>query len=179
MPNWCDNFVRIEHKNKDAIERVVKAFRIGKFCSEFAPIPRELEEVSAPNRDANAEDLVQKYGYSDWYEFCVNEWGTKWDIGEDMGGSSIDTSSDESVSLTFQSAWAPPVELYRKMTNEGYDITAYYYEPGCAFVGKYTSEDGDECYTIPERSKDVKEKIPEELDDMFNITESMAEFEDA
>jgi len=172
MPNYCDNFVKIEHKNKTAIDRVEKAFKAGKLCNEFAPIPEELANTTSPNNDPDAQKLVEKYGYSNWYDFRVAEWGTKWDIGEDEDVANFsDNRQEKSITLTFQSAWSPPIALFQKMAEQGYDITAYYYEPGCAFTGKYTSADGDECYEIPETAKEVRDAIPEDIDDMFFISE--------
>jgi len=177
MPNWCDNFAKIEHKNKTAIDRVVKAFRAGMLCSEFIPIPEELANTKSPNTDPQATELEQKYGHKDWYDFCVSKWGTKWDIGGDDMADSVDDHGDKFVYLTFSSAWAPPVGLYEKLSSEGYHVTGYYYEPSGPFTGVYRSESGDECYEIPKTSKEVKEQIPAELDDMFCISEQMEDEE--
>lgn len=177
MPNWCNNVVTIEHKNKTAIDRVVKAYNNGKLCNEFIPTPEELENTSSPNR-TNAKEMKEKYGHEDWYEFHLSQWGTKWDVGKDEYGEEAERVSPKKVELTFDSAWSPPVGLYEKLSSEGYHVTAYYYEPGAAFVGVYRSEVGDECYTIPDRSEDVMNEIPEELDEMFNISGSMKLNED-
>ena len=36
---------------------------------------KELERQTKAN--------VEKYGYGNWYDYCVGEWGTKWDVGGD------------------------------------------------------------------------------------------------
>jgi hypothetical protein len=170
MPNWCNNIVTIEHKNKTAIDRVEKAFKKGTLCSEFIPTPEDLKNTSAPN-NTNAEEMKQKYNYRDWYEFQVNEWGTKWDVGgEDQIADRINRKRLE---LTFESAWAPPVGLYNKLREEGYDVHAYYYEPGAGYAGLYSSENGDKEYTIPETSHEARRDLPENLDEMFHISEGM------
>jgi len=53
----------------------------------------------------------------------------------------------------------------------------YYYEPGMGYCGKF--EDGsDEYYEYSgEKSDTVRAAIGDELDDMFGISESMAEYE--
>lgn len=177
MPNWCNNVVTIEHKNKTAIDRVVDAYNKGKLCNEFIPTPEELENTSSPNR-TNAKEMKKKYGCEDWYEFHVSQWGTKWDVGKDEYGEEADRVSPKKVELTFDSAWSPPMGLFEKLSSEGYHVTAYYYEPGCAFTGIYSSESGDQCFDIPDTSKEVEDKIPEELDEMFNISESMKQYEE-
>ena len=68
--------------------------------------------------------------------------------------------------------------VYEELVNQGFSVTAYYYEPGMAFVGKY--EDGcDDCFDIGgETSSTIRDVIGEELDDMFEISNSMAEYEE-
>ena len=78
----------------------------------------------------------------------------------------------------FESAWAPPMGVYEALVEDGFSVRAYYYEPGMCYTGKF--EDGyDECYDYSgESSKTVRDAIGDELDDMWAISESMAEYED-
>ena len=58
-------------------------------------------------------------------------------------------------------------------------MKAYYYEGGCDFMGCWDNGD-DECIAPSDyKSTDDfwNDGIGAELDDMFNITESMAEYE--
>jgi hypothetical protein len=48
-----------------------------------------------------------KYGYSDWYDWCVDKWGTKWG---DCDTELHNDASDGHLDMTFQSAWSPPVD---------------------------------------------------------------------
>jgi hypothetical protein len=83
------------------------------------------------------------------------------------------------VQASFESAWAPPTGAYEKLMEMGFEITAYYYEPGMCFVGKW--EDGcDDYYEYgSETSATVREAIGEELDDYFCISEEMANYEES
>ena len=67
--------------------------------------------------------------------------------------------------------------IVEKLMEDGYEVTLYYYESGMGFVGKY--EDGcDEYYELSGLdSSTVASAIGNELDDMFGISESMAEYE--
>lgn len=169
MPNWCNNVVTIKHKNKKALDRVVKAFNEEKLCAEFIPIPKELEESTAPNNSPSRNELIEKYGYPDWYEFCVNNWGTKWDVNP--CGTSAQVKGNE-VYLGFDTAWAPPTGLYDKLIEEGYEVEAFYFEGGMGFYGRYINGE-DECGEYSS-SKD----IPDYIDEVFNVRESMQEFEE-
>jgi len=126
--------------------------------------------------EAQTQRNVEQYGFSNWYDFCVARWGTKWDV--DLAGT-VDVSNDgRTVDASFDSAWSPPINVYEEMVEQGYDVVAYYYEPGMAYVGKW--DNGiDECYEYGgENSQTVRGVIGDELDDMFGISESMAEYED-
>jgi hypothetical protein len=168
MPNWCNNVVTIKHKNKKALDRVVKAFNEEKLCAEFIPIPKELEESTAPNDSPSKDELIKKYGYPDWYQFCVNEWGTKWDVSP--YGTSAQVTGNK-VCLGFDTAWSPPTGLYDKLVEEGYEVDALYFEVGGGFYGRYSNGE-DECAEFGS-SKD----IPDWIDEAFNVRESMLEYE--
>jgi len=173
MPNWCGNTLTISHEDPAMIRRAKDAFAESRFLNEFIPVPACLKDTTSPNRD-NAEELRAQCGYADWYDFCVNEWGTKWDVGDGQG---IQTWDDHELIVYFDSAWAPPVAAYEKLLDLGFTVYATYYEPGCAFAGIF--EDGvDDHYDLSEMdSGDVQQQLPPELDDAFGISESMAEYE--
>lgn len=175
MPNWCSNTLTLRHDDPAMIARAKAAFVSGKFLSEFIPVPRELSDTTSPNRDQVSVDaLRERYGYADWYDYCVNEWGTKWDIGDDSG---VQTWDDHELIVYFDSAWSPPIAAYEKLMDLGFSVYATYYEPGCAFAGIF--EDGvDDYYDLSGMdSGDVQQQLPQELDEAFGISESMAEYE--
>jgi hypothetical protein len=60
----------------------------------------------------------------------------------------------------------------------GFEVRAYYYEGGMCFAGVW--EDGyDDYYDLGGMdSNAVKEELPEVLDEMFCISESMSEWEE-
>jgi hypothetical protein len=182
MPNWCNNSVEIYHEDPAMLERVRTAFNDGRLLDEFIPVPKDLQIVAGSVGDpAEQKKLIEqtdanreKYGYGNWYDFCVNEWGTKWDIGAD-GNPAQDIPGG--LMLGFESAWAPPCGAYEKLTDQGFRIRAMYYEPGMAFAGIW--EDGiDDFYEYGGLdSAGIAEELPVELDEAFGISESAAEWE--
>ena len=60
MPNWCNNNIELSHPDKAMVERAAKAFADGTLLNEFIPLPKELEDTTAPARESN-EALVAKY----------------------------------------------------------------------------------------------------------------------
>lgn len=171
MPNWCDNTFEVNHSDPKQITRFVEAFKRGELCNEFIPVPAELKDTTAPNKD---EQLVEKVGYADWYSFCVNEWGTKWDVGGDDGSIESDETSARG---SFQSAWSPPMGLMAKLEEEGFKVQFMYYEPGMCFAGTYL--DGyDDFYDMSDMdAAEVEKTLPPDLDVEFGISENMREWE--
>jgi hypothetical protein len=105
----------------------------------------------------------------------VNEWGTKWDTE----CHSVDTYEEhpDTLEAVFDTAWAPPVPFYEKLERMGFQVEAKYYEPGMGFAGMY-SDGCDDYYELSGMSaEDVEQKIPEELDAEFGISDSMYEWE--
>ena len=136
MPNWCYNNVFVSHESPEVLAGLVESFNKGGFCNHIAPMPQELRESGAPARDDIADANEKKYGYTDWYSFAVDVWGTKWDFGDEEG-SLFENDDGTEAALTFDSAWGPPIKIYSKMEELGYKVDAFYYEPGCGFCGRW------------------------------------------
>jgi hypothetical protein len=156
------------------IQRAAKAFQEGKFLQEFIPCPAELLETVAQMGTNDAEKANRdKYGYSSWYDFNVANWGTKWDVES----SNVEIEDANTVTAGFDSAWAPPIRAYEQLMDLGFDLVAFYYEPGMQFVGKWDNG-SDYCVEYGgQTSETVRDMIGEELDDYFAISENMAEWE--
>ena len=182
MPNWCNNTVEIRHTDPAMIERVRSAFNGEGLLQEFIPVPQALRDTVAgfPAEDQRAAheaqmaENIEKYGYKDWYDFCVGQWGTKWEIGAD-GNPAQDIPGG--LSLGFDSAWAPPIAAYEKLVAMGFEIRAMYYEPGMCFAGIWDNGNDDYYEYGDMNSDEVESTLPEELDQEFGISESMAEWE--
>jgi hypothetical protein len=175
------------------MKRVVKGFNQNRLLDEFIPIPLELKEGAMnieelrkirnweykKELDQAREQLNKKYfGFKDWYDFCVANWGTKWDIGRGDGYKTLlmKDIKNKSITMGFDSAWSPPTGAYEKLVEMGFSIRAMYYEGGCCYCGIW--EDGEEeFYEIEGKSDWVRDNIPKELDDEFCISEGMADYE--
>ena len=182
MPNWCSNHITVRGTDQAEIQRLAKAFAEGEFCNAVIPTPKDLTDtvsgfVGEDQRAAHEAQMdrnVALYGHKDWYSFQTANWGTKWDVE----GDAIERDEDGlGFSGTFESAWSPPMGVAEALVEQGYEVTLYYYEPGMGFCGKF--EDGcDDYYEYSgENSTTVRAAIGDELDDMFGISESMAEYE--
>lgn len=143
MPNDCENKLRISHQDKNMIMRLINALNEEKFLEEFIPTPSEEVE-------------------KDWYNWRCENWGTKWDI-YDM---TFEVIRDDTLYLSFYSAWSPPIEAYFTLIKMGFDINAWYYESGMCFCGIFKNGENmmfDTCDT------------PEEVKKIFNLNENNTE----
>jgi len=182
MPNWCNNSVEIYHDDPAMIERVREAFNKGALLQEFIPVPEDLHIVAGSLGDPVEQQKLEeqselnrmRYGFANWYDFCVGTWGTKWDVGAD-GNPAQDIPGG--LMLGFESAWSPPCNAYQLLMEQGFRIRAMYYEPGMAFAGVWDNGD-DAFYEYGGlNSEEIAAELPVELDEAFGISESVAEWE--
>lgn len=190
MPNWCDNQLSITGPNSviDKIEKIVNEEKDGDgLLNFFHPMPKQLKDTTSPSSSADKPQPMIE-GFDNWYDWRCENWSTKWEVNEFYGvdRQHLNDSLDEStISFGFSSAWSPPINAYQtfimNMSEKNLDVSvkAYYYEGGCDFMGCWDNGD-DDCYAPSElKSTDDwwNDGIGAELDEMFNITESMAEYE--
>jgi len=183
MPNWCNNTVEIYHKDPAMLERVRKGFNAGALLNEFMPVPEDLQITAGFLGDTEAQKELErkeqanleKYGCKNWYDWCVRNWGTKWDVGGD-GYEAQDIEGG--LMLTFDSAWSPPIDAFATLVDEfRFEIRAMYYEPGMAFAGIWENGDDDYYEYGGLNSEQIADTLPVELDEAFGISESAAEWE--
>ena len=149
MPNWCDNSAQFSHEDKSKIDLIEKALQAEE---------KQVFNAIRPMPESESEN---------WYDWNVNNWGTKWDASV----HEWERRDDNTIWMTFDTAWAPPTALYDFMNEQGYDVSAYYNEGGMAFCGKY--EQGfDDCYEYDITDTDSLDQIPEDIADYACLEDS-------
>ena len=128
------------------------------------PIPKELEGTSSPARIISAteykeqedkiargetvfskgitqkisQDLIEKYGYDNWYDWQLNTWGTKW--------NAYSQESLSENSFKFETAWATPSNFLLNFSAMFPEVTfemKYADEDMGYNVGEYHVKDGE------------------------------------
>lgn len=82
---------------------------------------------------------VENYGHTDWYSWCCDKWGTKW--------NSCRSSLDENNLLTFETAWSNPYPVLVELSIKFPDIkftVEYADEDIGSNCGKYALINGEE-----------------------------------
>lgn len=190
MPNWCSNYVIFKNTNELLMQQLVDAYNSGDLMQNFRPCPQELkdtvagspagEEERAENERKKVRNL-QQYGHETWYDWQVANWGTKWDVGKEEYEPEAKIKRKKgvaSVELSFNSAWSPPVAFYEYLrTEHGFDIEAYYFEPGVGFCG-VIKNDNDQYFDIEEFTPEwLTKNLPAKLLKVFNMIEEAEEMQ--
>ena len=146
MPNWCNNRVSFYSEDTEQISKLRKIFESENVFNQIKPAP---DWKNTPNSSGELPVLEQKfnkdgqliyqtYNFPDgknddrWYDWNVNNWGTKWDIDE------AECDGDEySFECTFETAWAPAEGIYYELREKYPDVdcTWFYDEPGMCVAG--------------------------------------------
>ena len=186
MPNWCNNTLTLTHADPAMIDKAITAYNAGELFDTFIPVPEALKITAGFLGDgaeqkaleAKEQDNLNKYGHKNWYDWCIANWGTKWDISP---WENVTRVNENTVTFGFDTAWGPAIQAYEAMEALGFSIDAMYYEPGMCFAGTVTSSDGeifDDYYEYSDMSSDeVRDTLPSELDEQFGISEQMADWE--
>ena len=100
----------------------------------------DAEEKEIWNLGVTAVDNLMKYDVPTWYEWCCNNWGTKWNA------CSCSEVNENSKSISFQTAWSTPFPVMKKLSEMFPNIevqTEYADEDIGQNCGMYTLKGGE------------------------------------
>ena len=177
MPNWCENWGNISHKNKSKTDALFNAIEQGKLLEFCSPPPKEVQddldrsvkhtdlmmrdkeeypltsEEKAWLDDYNATKTVNAMIEPLWYEWRYANWGVKWEV--EVHACDYETDDHEcGIGIGFDSAWGPPNEAFRQLASMGYEFDMYFFEGGMDFCGYMSGKDGE--FTYESRQDAVK-----------------------
>lgn len=175
MPNHCNNKMGIIGPTED-IEVFLKTVEIKesdkedqpyKLFNGLMPTPIELVGTTSPSKVKN-EQLIEKYGSDNWYDWCNRNWGTKWgDYSLTSSGINHESiyeyqvlengetdyenpvkklSGQSSIHFDYDTAWSPGCdELAEAIVNRFPRLNGFisYEEPGMAFAGQLLFANGE------------------------------------
>jgi hypothetical protein len=155
MPNYCYNVLKISNDDVSKIDALEKAIK------NADGVFHHLR----PNPDGKNAD--------NWYEWNKENWGTKWDISIAENGYGVslcyEREGDDTISMTFDTAWCPPFELYNFLYEEDWVIEAYYIEEGMDFMGMYTIGESTDWEVSMITDDDYYNDLPRELIDALDL----------
>lgn len=182
MPNWCSNVVKIKHADSAMLAKVLKAITENEFCEFAVPQPGELDITAGvfgkgtPGQielEEKEKINLEKYGFKNWYDFRISNWGTKWEV--EIESENVKINEPDEIEISFESAWSPPIGVYKALVEKGYEVKAYYFEPGIGFAGVWHNLEDHEFGL--DQIDALLSAYPE-IDEMFDISEFNEEDED-
>jgi len=89
---------------------------------------------------------LEKYGFKDWYDWCINNWGTKWgdcDLYIDDGYKYSDDTA--TLELRYDTAWGPALDALNHISTMFPKLIFYtfYREDGMGFMGYHKVRNGE------------------------------------
>ena len=96
---------------------------------------------------AKHDEFILKYGYDNWYDWSVFNWGTKWnayDVTEWSINEGHWNGENSSATIYYETAWSPATALWMKVS-KNYPTLDFYHEfadEGGSFLGSETIRDG-------------------------------------
>ena len=107
-----------------------------------------------------SDELIQKYGFNNWYDWRCHNYGTKWGDCE----TSLEFN-DGQILGRFDSPWCSPKHGIRYLSRIFRDLrfTVDFYEFGDGFMGSYSMTNGFQMQDIylTDLFKEIKETSPE------------------
>lgn len=93
-------------------------------------------------------DNIFNYGDSQWYHWCNKNWGTKWNVLDDVEVE-FDSSTNE-YEISFNTAWSPPygiIEEYSKFCSDE------------EFNWEYENEDYDGHHYLTKENNEIMDRV--------------------
>ena len=155
MPNHTDNRVILSHDDSQMIDNIYNVMNTEdtELCHYLIPEPRDDENEPTAG----------------WYDWRIENWGTKWDVYN----ATCDRMDANTLVLNFYTAWSPPIPIYDKLVDMGFEVNARYLDEGWMYIGEYI--DGNDWCT--DNVEGVVEDYPE-LDLEFGISEYLEEMKE-
>jgi len=126
-------------KEPDEIDKLMEGMRL-KADDKIARCKKEYENSATKEVQTRALSYIDNYlqsirnyivyGYSTWYEWCNENWGTKWSAYD------IEPWNDTEKTIIFKTAWCGVLDLMLEVSRNF---------PECTFCYRYASEDTGSC----------------------------------
>lgn len=141
MPNHVYNTLSIGSEITKERREILNAIeKAGGICRYYKPMPQELEGTTSPQRIGDtiakekSEELIEKYGCDNWYDWCNANWGTKWGCYE------LEIDDDQ---LRFTTAWSPMDDTIIKQMAQDFPDMFWTFEEEQGWGAEISIEEGE------------------------------------
>lgn len=166
MPNWCSNTIDVigDPNNMKEFKIFVRKAKLEdintkerEFFNNLVPMPKKLLDTeSRSGIDGEFKSAMQgnkKKRYSNWYNWRLAHWGTKWDVEPN-----VYFVEDNHIQMWYDTAWSPANDFWATVTKKFPSLTIKirYYEEGHGYIGETHFYNG-EC------TKDISADVSTEM----------------
>ncbi len=143
MPNWCSNTLIVAGEQTELL-RFAESVK-GTEDGEETGLTFQHIKPEPPN--IGSDGTVINGVMPDWYQWRVENWGTKWDASDVMGPDLEEATrwSPAKLTFSFMTAWAPPQPVILKASQDWPTLTFVlsYDEGGMDFGGYDVYQKGE------------------------------------
>jgi hypothetical protein len=88
--------------------------------------------------------LMKEYGVSNWYDWSVLNWGTKWDCYDVREWSIAVADTEMTATIYYETAWSPATQVWLTVSQQYPTLTFFheYADEGGGFLGDETIHNG-------------------------------------
>jgi hypothetical protein len=139
MPNWCENEVWITG-NADELSQLF---------TEASKTHIEYSESEHPIKFLMDNLVPMPEGYRDdsrWYDWSIENWGTKWDLNQEYDETQVYyTQGDSEGGLNYMTAWSPNRQFWQTLSKRfpSLRIDLRYIEEGMFYMGHEIIQNGE------------------------------------
>lgn len=178
MPNICNNTLIVNGSEEDIVKFLQQTCTAENFetaepydyaiLRKLVPTPQELTDTvsgwsadpeTQAEYDAKFSANLAKYGYKDWYDWNIANWGTKWADSDTF----LSNRNTGYCVMHFQTPWCAPEAGIDKVSVmfPNLEFVLTYMEEGAGFVGATAYKSGmvamsyNESIHVDEYSEDA------------------------
>lgn len=154
MPNYCENDLYIDG-TKDEVAKLLAHVATKERLFDFnniIPYPEKFYKIDEDLEKAGHKRLENlgifldgvKNGYnSGGYEWCVENWNTKWNAS-----NCVRRDTSRRICISFSTAWSPPIPVIAKLHQLFPQCSLFleYFEKGTAVCGGISFLSKDDWY---------------------------------
>jgi len=113
MPEELYNTTAPRPRTQDDVRQHAKHFGMSEQDFNFA-----MQHAITAEQAAELDALKARFGADNWYDWCLKNWGVKWDA------ANVNKSVyARGITITFETAWGPPVGIIHALAAKYPELT--------------------------------------------------------
>lgn len=101
MPNWVRNKVKFSNRGKEILDKVIV-------------VNGDKEELMAEDVLFDFNKILEMPKTFTWYDWCIENWGTKW--------NACNTYVVSDNEVEFDTAWSCPINIFIELSKQFSDV---------------------------------------------------------